>query len=56
MPSPGMLVREEEVMATRELTTLVDGLAFGEGPRWHAGRLWFSDIADHRVKALDADG
>ncbi len=43
-------------MATRELTTLVDGLAFGEGPRWHAGRLWFSDIADHRVKALDADG
>lgn len=43
-------------MAKLELTTLVDGLAFGEGPRWHAGRLWFSDIADHQVKALDADG
>jgi len=43
-------------MAKLELTTLVDGLAFGEGPRWHDGRLWFSDIADHQVKALDADG
>jgi sugar lactone lactonase YvrE len=39
-----------------QLEILVDGLAFGEGPRWHEGRLWFSDIADHQVKALDADG
>jgi len=27
-----------------ELKTLVDGLAFGEGPRWHEGALWFSDM------------
>jgi sugar lactone lactonase YvrE len=40
----------------RNLTVLVDGLAFGEGPRWHDGRLYISDIHDHRVLAVDADG
>ena len=35
---------------------LADGLYFGEGPRWHDGRLWFSDFYDHRVKSLDASG
>ena len=29
---------------------VVDGLAFGEGPRWHDGRLWFSDMHGHAVK------
>jgi len=29
---------------------VVDGLAFGEGPRWRDGRLWFSDMHDHLVK------
>ena len=24
--------------------TLLDGLTFPEGPRWHDGRLWFSDF------------
>ena len=36
--------------------TLVDGIVFGEGPRWHAGRLFFSDIKGQRVEAVDADG
>jgi sugar lactone lactonase YvrE len=35
---------------------LVDGLVFGEGPRWHDGRLWFSDMHDRKVKAIDAAG
>ena len=35
---------------------LLDGLAFPEGPRWHDGRLWFSDMHDHRVIATDLDG
>jgi sugar lactone lactonase YvrE len=35
---------------------LVDGIVFGEGPRWHAGRLYFSDIGDHRVCAVGLDG
>src|SRR3989442_350677 len=26
-----------------------DGLQFGEGPRWHDGALWCSDMFGHRV-------
>jgi len=32
---------------------VVDGLAFGEGPRWHEGRLWFSDMHGNEVLAFD---
>jgi sugar lactone lactonase YvrE len=35
---------------------LASGIYFGEGPRWHEGRLWFSDFYAHQVKSLDADG
>jgi len=31
---------------------VVEGLAFGEGPRWRGGRLWFSDMHDHAVKVF----
>jgi sugar lactone lactonase YvrE len=37
-------------------TVLLDNLCFGEGPRWHEGRLWFSDMHDHKVIALGLDG
>ncbi|MHB1854366.1 MAG: SMP-30/gluconolactonase/LRE family protein [Acidimicrobiales bacterium] len=37
-----------------ELRTLVDGLAFGEGPRWHDGSLWFSDMHSGVVLRCDA--
>jgi sugar lactone lactonase YvrE len=40
----------------RTLDTIIDGLAFPEGPRWHDGRLWFSDQHDRRVVATDIDG
>ena len=36
--------------------TLVDGLCFGEGPRWHNDRLYFSDMHGRTVYALDASG
>ena len=36
--------------------TLLDGLTFPEGPRWHEGRLWFSDFYNHRVVAVGLDG
>jgi sugar lactone lactonase YvrE len=36
--------------------TLVTGLYFGEGPRWHQGRLWFSDFHAHAVKSVDETG
>ncbi len=37
-------------------SVLAEGLYFGEGPRWHDGRLWFSDFYDRAVKAVDAAG
>lgn len=39
-----------------ELRTLMSGLVFGEQPRWHEGRLWFSDWGTHEVIAVDLDG
>jgi sugar lactone lactonase YvrE len=41
-----------EVMAEVALRDLY----FGEGPRWHDGRLWFSDFYGHCVRALSPDG
>ncbi|MGE0423299.1 MAG: SMP-30/gluconolactonase/LRE family protein [Reyranellaceae bacterium] len=38
------------------LETILDGLTFGEGPRWHDGRLWFSDFYTHSVIAMDPAG
>ncbi|MDH4143793.1 MAG: SMP-30/gluconolactonase/LRE family protein [Acidimicrobiia bacterium] len=35
---------------------VVDGLAFGEGPRWHDGRLWLSDMHAHQVLAVEPGG
>jgi sugar lactone lactonase YvrE len=35
---------------------LMDGIGLGESPRWHEGRLWFSDWVAHQVIALDPDG
>jgi sugar lactone lactonase YvrE len=35
---------------------LLDGLRFPEGPRWHEERLWFSDMHDGRVLAVDLAG
>src|SRR5215471_1880982 len=38
------------------MTVLMTGIAFGESPRWHEGRVWFSDWGAHEVIALDPDG
>lgn len=38
------------------LTPFVSGLAFPEGPRWHDGALWCSDIADGKVLRISAQG
>jgi sugar lactone lactonase YvrE len=35
---------------------LLDGLAMGESPRWHDGRLWFSDWGAQEIIAVDLDG
>jgi sugar lactone lactonase YvrE len=39
-----------------ELKTLMTGIAFGEQPRWHADRLWFSDWGPREVIAVDLEG
>jgi sugar lactone lactonase YvrE len=38
------------------LPVLLAGLDFGEGPRWHDGRLWFSDFHQHTVSSVTDDG
>ena len=35
---------------------LIDGLCFGEGPRWHDDALWLSDMHDRKVLKVQPDG
>ena len=35
---------------------LADNICFGEGPRWHDGCLYFSDMHDHQVKTVQKNG
>ena len=39
-----------------ELRVVMTGLTFGEQPRWHEDRLWFSDWGTQEVIAVDLDG
>jgi sugar lactone lactonase YvrE len=39
-----------------ELQTLMSGIAFGESPRWHDGRLWFCDWGAKEIIAVDLKG
>ncbi len=39
-----------------EARTLLSGIAFGESPRWHDDRLWFSDWGTQEVVAVDLLG
>ncbi len=40
----------------RELEVLLSGLCFPEGPRWHDGKLYFSDMHAHQVMTVDMEG
>lgn len=40
----------------RTTRVLTGGIYFGEGPRWHEGRLWFSDFYAHAVKSVSLAG
>ena len=40
----------------RQPETFFEGLDFGEGPRWHDGRLWVSDFYAHRVRSFGPTG
>jgi sugar lactone lactonase YvrE len=39
-----------------QTTVLADNLKFPEGPRWHDGKLWFTDYATRRVMHVDLQG
>jgi sugar lactone lactonase YvrE len=43
-------------MAASEPKVLVEGLVFGEDPRWHDGALWFSDIHGQQIHRAEIDG
>jgi len=40
----------------RSPRVLAENLYFGEAPRWHDGRLWFSDFYAHAVKSVSLAG
>ncbi len=40
----------------REWQLLVDGVDFGEGPRWRDGTLWYSDFYQRSIYRVTADG
>jgi sugar lactone lactonase YvrE len=39
-----------------EVHTVMNGIMFGESPRWHENRLWFSDWGAQEVIAVDLTG
>ena len=39
-----------------DVQLLLNGRVFGEQPRWHEDRLWFSDWGTQEVIAVDLDG
>ncbi len=39
-----------------DLHVLIDGVVFGEQPRWREDRLWFSDWGTQELIAVDLDG
>ena len=41
---------------TLKTKVLLKGLAFGESPRCHDGKLWFSDMYAHQVMTVDLKG
>jgi sugar lactone lactonase YvrE len=53
--SPNDDVRSKGARMTQP-TVLMTGIALGESPRWHDGRLWFCDWVARRIIAADDAG
>lgn len=43
-------------MICKVVEPFADGFCFGEGPRWHDGALWFSDMLGAAVHTVDLTG
>jgi sugar lactone lactonase YvrE len=48
--------RERNIEMEMNTTVLVDTVRFPECPRWHDGKLWFSDFFARRVMSVDLGG
>lgn len=35
---------------------VAEGLVYGEGPRWHDGKLWVTDMHEDLVRTIESDG
>jgi sugar lactone lactonase YvrE len=46
----------QQQSAALEAQVLLTGLAMGESPRWHDGRLWLSDWGAQEILAVDLEG
>lgn len=44
------------VIIMKKLSVLVERMTHAEGPRWHAGRFWFSDLYSASVYSMREDG
>ena len=49
-----MTTKSDTVMESRRI--VADGLMFGEGPRWHDGSLWVSDMLGKAIYKIGLDG
>lgn len=47
---------DEIIAPETPIERVASGFQFTEGPMWHDGRLWFSDVVGNKMYALTADG
>ena len=50
------MVRHHRRASSATPRLVIGDLVFPEGPRWHEGRLWFSDMHAHEVVAVSPSG
>src|SRR5215510_15539364 len=48
--------RSHKDMSAAQPDLLLSGLAFGESPRWHDGRLWVADWGAQEIITIDRAG
>jgi sugar lactone lactonase YvrE len=48
--------RGRRLLSSAGVEVFAEGLDFGEGPRWHDGRLWLSDFWPHQVLSFGPTG
>ena len=56
MSQPSVVTTDESSCQRLRAEVLLNGLGFGESPRWHEGRLWFANWGTEEVLAVDEQG